>query len=247
MNEQIATPETPEEAKRRHDRDRKREQRKREREVREQITKQQADKLVAEAASADAERIKQERIELIRQEFTQPIQPDESLSDGTSYWSWVLDEVELCLAEFKRMNFEQMYNRLSICPEGRLLLNFYGVEPLPAPPPNWCYLLGETLRVFKQPHGPSIELWENLSPAEMEPRAQHWAKEFSKPPVTSPTVKNQGLNLDELWGYRERIAFLDEEARQQIAEKKKVYADKIRVQQLLWQTGRAVKAKQGNG
>jgi hypothetical protein len=234
-----ATPETPEEAKRRYDRDRKREQRKRERSEREQITKQQQAKLAAEAASADAERIKQERIGLIRQEFSQPIQPDEILEDGTSYWSWVLDEVELYLAEFKHMNFEQMYNRLSICPEGQLILRYFGVEPLPPPPQGWTYLLGESLRLFKQPHGPSIDLWEGLTKPELEARAKEWAK----PSTPSPVVQyKQDYNQELLDFYKQRIADKTEEIQAEITQKKKVYADKIRVQQLLWQTGRAAKA-----
>lgn len=223
---------------------RKRKQRAEEREARDQITKHQVDKLAAEAASADAERIKKERIELIRQEFEQPIQPDEILEDGTSYWSWVIDEVDLCLAEFKHMNFEQMYNRLSICPEGRFLLSFYGVEPLPPPPPGWVYLLGKTIQLFKQgSRGPSIELWEkdNLSTAEMEARVREW-----EAPLTSPTAKYKQDGSQEWDFYNLRIADRAEEARKEIAKKKKAYADKIRVFEKQYIAGRAIQLIQNS-
>jgi hypothetical protein len=237
---EITQPESPLDKKRREDRERKRAQRARERESKTRAAQAQEARLAAEQASADAERIRQERIALIITELTPPVLPDEILEDGTSYWSWVLDEVELYLAEFKHMNFEQMYNRLSMCPEGRLILKYYGVEPLPAPSPGWIYLLGKTLRLFKQPHGPSVDLWEGLTEVELSERAVAWAK----PATPSPMAKyGQNESHQELWDfYRQRIAFLGEEARREIAAKKKVYADKLRVQQLLWQTGRAAKA-----
>jgi hypothetical protein len=133
MNEeQIAAPETPEEAKRRHDRDRKREQRKRERSSKAQAAAELAAKLANEQARFDAEAKAKERFEFLRIELEPPRLPGaQGLTDTTAEeWNAVVeDEIDMYLASLSCANdFKRLFRYLSVVLPS--LLVHRGVTPL---------------------------------------------------------------------------------------------------------------------
>jgi hypothetical protein len=187
MEDQIktegGTPPTPEEAariaaveaRRIADRDRKRDQRAREKLARESTPGFQ--KRLRDESEAEATRRQtQERLgreSLILAELSQPISPDEELSEapGKSYWlDYFLPELEIFITENQRASagsWEQFYYRLSETEAGRRTLEFYGVPLLAIPDVilsdhkfHWA--------LVHQPSGGPIPVFVNLTPEERD-------------------------------------------------------------------------------
>jgi hypothetical protein len=132
--------------RREYNRVKKAEQRQREKEARQRELESSPgyrEALTKENAEASARRQMKDRREregLILSELTDPILPDEPLegSEGKSYWlDYFLPELEIYIDEVRRFScgdWEKFYRELSLTPVGRLVLQYYGVEPFPLPP-----------------------------------------------------------------------------------------------------------------
>ena len=131
--------------RREYNRVKKAEQRQREKEARQRELESSPgyrEALTKENAEASARRQMKERREregLILSELTPPILPDEELEGqpGKSYWlEYFVPELEIFIDKESRFacGWEKFYRELSITVVGRLVLQYYGVEPFPLPP-----------------------------------------------------------------------------------------------------------------
>jgi len=202
--------------------------------VKDRAKNEQAERLRKEAADADAERIHRERIALIVSELTPPILPDEPLCDtndqdipGTSWWAYVLQNLDDYLTPLeKQMDFERLYYSLANSIVGELILEYFGV-PLPSLPRGWCYLTGNAIQIFKQPYGPTFEVWEDPTLEEMEKTAVWWTEaNDARKKISAPTREIMSDEMKQC--YAGRADVVTEQCRIETAEKKRRYAERLR-------------------
>ena len=89
---------------------------------------------------AKAQQERAYRAWLIISELTPPLQPDAKLPDGSSYWTWFMEQMELFIADVAMAshgNFARLYHDLSMTEEGRLVLAFHSVPPMDPAPTDW--------------------------------------------------------------------------------------------------------------
>jgi flagellar biosynthesis GTPase FlhF len=115
------------EAKRIADRDRKRSERAVKKSKRDEASLLAQARRHAEAQAEDAERRKSERENLIISELTPPTDAE----SDTEYFQWFLGELDIFLFPFEQLKpFEKFFQHISASPAGRLVLKYFGVEPM---------------------------------------------------------------------------------------------------------------------